>query len=145
MKTGCGAIALALVIPTIGLAGSKSTGADVPGKVVIDARERVAPVHDLPFAAGGRSPAGHVLSINNRYLSLDGRPWLPVMGEFHYSRYPDAEWEREILKMKAGGVEIVATYVFWIHHEEVEGRFDWSGQRNLRRFVELCGRQGMYA
>ena len=145
MKTGCGAIALALVIPTIGLAGSKSTVADVPGKVVIDARERVAPVHDLPFAAGGRSPAGHVLSINNRYLSLDGTPWLPVMGEFHYSRYPDAEWEREILKMKAGGVEIVATYVFWIHHEEVEGQFDWSGQRNLRRFVELCGRQGMYA
>src|ERR1039457_7064786 len=58
MKTGCGAIALALAIPTIGLAGSKSTVADAPGKVVIDARERVAPVHDLPFAAGGRSPAG---------------------------------------------------------------------------------------
>jgi hypothetical protein len=137
MKTGCGAIALALVIPIIGLAGSKSRVADAPGKVVIDARERVEPVHDLPFAAGGRSPAGRVLSINNRYLSLDGTPWLPVMGEFHYSRYPEAEWEREILKMKAGGVDIVATYVFWIHHEEVEGQFDWSGQRNLRRLVEL--------
>ncbi len=61
------------------------------------------------------------------------------MGEFHYARYPEAEWEREILKMKAGGVEIVATYVFWIHHEEVEGQFDWSGQRDLRRFIELCG------
>jgi beta-galactosidase len=102
-------------------------------------------VHDLAFAAGGRSPAGHVLSINNRYFSLDGAPFLPVMGEFHYSRYPEAEWEREILKMKAGGVEIVSTYVFWIHHEEVEGQFDWSGQRDLRRFVELCGRHGMYA
>jgi hypothetical protein len=105
----------------------------------------VEPVHDLPFAAGGRSPAGHVLAINNRYLSLDGVPWLPVMGEFHYARYPASEWEREILKMKAGGVDIVATYVFWIHHEEVEGQFDWSGQRDLRRFVELCGRHGMYA
>ena len=67
------------------------------------------------------------------------------MGEFHYARYPASEWEREILKMKAGGVDIVATYVFWIHHEEVEGQFDWSGQRDLRRFVELCGRHGMYA
>jgi hypothetical protein len=145
MKTGCGAIALALAIPTVGLAGSKTTVADTLGKVVIDARERVEPVHDLPFAAGGRSPAGHVLAINNRYLSLDGVPWLPVMGEFHYARYPASEWEREILKMKAGGVDIVATYVFWIHHEEVEGQFDWSGQRDLRRFVELCGRHGMYA
>lgn len=22
------------------------------------------------------------------FLLRDGRPWLPVMGEFHYSRYP---------------------------------------------------------
>ncbi len=119
--------------------------ADNPGKVVIDARERVEPVHPLAFAAGGRSAAGHVLSVNNRYLSRDGSPWLPVMGEFHYARYPEAEWDREILKMKAGGVEVVATYIFWIHHEEIEGQFDWSGQRNLRRFIELCGRHGMYA
>ena len=138
-------IALALVIPIIGLAGSKPTVSDASGKIVIDAHSPADPVHDLPFAAGGRSPSGRVLSINSRYLSLDGTPWLPVMGEFHYSRYPEAEWEREILKMKAAGVDIVATYVFWIHHEEVEGQFDWSGQRNLRHFVELCGRHGMYA
>ena len=49
------------------------------------------------------------------------------MGEMHYSRVPAAEWREELLKMKAGGVEIVATYVFWIHHEEIEGQWDWSG------------------
>jgi hypothetical protein len=145
MQTGCGAIVLALAIPAIGLAAAESAVSDTQGRVVIDARERVEPVQDLPFEAGGRSASGRLLSVNSRYLSLDGTPWLPVMGEFHYSRYPEVEWEREILKMKAGGAEIVATYVFWIHHEEVEGQFDWSGQRNLRRFVELCGRHGMYA
>ena len=66
------------------------------------------------------------------------------MGEFHFSRYPEKYWEEEILKMKAGGVQVVSTYIFWIHHEEIEGQFDWSGQRNLRRFVELCGKHGMY-
>ena len=66
------------------------------------------------------------------------------MGEFHYSRMPEAQWEEEILKMKAAGVEIIATYVIWIHHEEIEGQFDWSGQRDLRRFVQLCGKHGMY-
>lgn len=39
-------------------------------------------------SAAGYSPEGHVLSVNSRYLMLDGKPWLPVMGEFHYSRYP---------------------------------------------------------
>ena len=57
------------------------------------------------------------------------------MGEFHYARYPAREWREELLKMKAGGIDIVAAYVFWIHHEESEGRFDWSGCRELHRFV----------
>jgi beta-galactosidase len=60
------------------------------------------------------------------------------MREFHFSPDPDSEWRDELLKMKAGGVDIVSAYVFWIHYEEVEGQFDWSGQRNLRKFVELC-------
>jgi len=94
--------------------------------------------------AAGRSRLGHILAVNGRYLTLDGKPWLPVMGEFHYSRYRERYWEEEILKMRAGGVQIVSTYVFWIHHEEVEGQFDWSGQRNLRAFAELCGKHGMY-
>ncbi|MFY9855878.1 MAG: beta-galactosidase, partial [Terracidiphilus sp.] len=65
------------------------------------------------------------------------------MGEFHFTRYPEAYWEEEILKMKASGVEVISTYVFWIHHEEIEGQFDWSGQRDLRRFAELCAKHGM--
>ena len=60
------------------------------------------------------------------------------MGEFHYTRCPENEWREELFKMKAGGIDIVSTYVFWIHHEEIEGRFDWSGPRNLSRFVQLC-------
>lgn len=95
-------------------------------------------------SAAAKSPDGHALAVNSRYLTLDGAPWFPVMGEFHYSRYPERYWEEEILKMKASGVQIVATYVFWIHHEEVEGQFDWSGQRDLRTFTQLCAKHGMY-
>jgi hypothetical protein len=62
--------------------------------------------------SAGRAPDGHVLPVNSRYLMLDGKPWLPVMAEFHYTRYPERYWEEEILKMKAGGVQIVATCVF---------------------------------
>ncbi len=91
-----------------------------------------------------QAPDGRVLGLNSRYLTLDGKPWLPVMGEFHFSRYPEARWEEEILKMKAAGVNIIATYVIWIHHEEIEGQFDWSGQRDLRAFAQLCQKHHMY-
>ena len=40
-------------------------------------------------------------------------------------------------------MQIISTYIFWIHHEEVEGQFDWSGQRNLREFVQLCAKHGL--
>lgn len=90
------------------------------------------------------SPSGSTLGLNSRYLTLNGKPWLPVMGEFHFSRYPRTEWEQELLKMKAAGVNIVATYVIWIHHEEIKGQFDWTGQRDLRAFAQLCAKHGLY-
>lgn len=111
--------------------------------VEIDATAPVSAPAALPFPISDRSPDGHVISANSRHLELDGHPWFPVAGEFHYARYPAAEWEREVLKMKAGGIDIVSTYVFWIHHEETEGHFDWSGRRNLREFVAVCARHGL--
>lgn len=113
-------------------------------EVIIDASRAPGTPEPLWFATGGRSAGGETLGANSRYLLRDGKPWFPVMGEFQFSRYPESEWEDEILKMKAGGVQIISTYVFWIHVEEVEGQFDWTGQRSLRQFVELCRKHGMY-
>jgi len=93
----------------------------------------------------GQFPAvGRSLQVTSRCIELDGQPWLPVMGEFHYSRYPRAEWEGELRKMRAGGIQIVASYVFWSHHEAAEGQFDWSGQRDLRHFVSLVQQVGLF-
>ncbi len=76
-------------------------------------------------------------------LIIGGKRVMPVMGEVHYSRIPADEWRDEVRKMKEGGVTIVATYVFWNHIEEQEGVFDWSGQRDLRRFIEICKDEDM--
>ncbi len=92
---------------------------------------------------GGTSPSGGSIAFNSYYMSIDGQPAIPVMGEMHYARYPRDRWEEEILKMKAGGLTVIPTYVFWNLHEQREGQFDWSGQLDLRAFVELCGRHGM--
>jgi len=118
--------------------------ANLPAAITIDASTSAPAPIALPFEAGGKSPDGHVLAINSRYFTLDGKPWFPVMGEFHYSRYPADEWEAELLKMKASGINVVADYIFWDHHEEIQGQFDWAGQKNLRQFIELCKKHGLY-
>jgi len=90
-------------------------------------------------------PDGTTIAADGRSLRRNDRPWTPVMGEFHYARYPANEWREELLKLKAGGIDIVAAYVFWIHHEESEGQWDWSGCRELRRFVATIQAVGLQA
>lgn len=86
---------------------------------------------------------GESIDFTNYYMRKNGKPFFAISGEFHFSRMDESRWEREIIKMKLGGVNIVSTYVFWNHHEEDEGVFDFSGRRNLREFVELCHKHEM--
>ena len=37
---------------------------------------------------GGVNPQGERIDVNSFYMSMAGKPVIPVMGEFHYSRYP---------------------------------------------------------
>lgn len=90
------------------------------------------------------SPSGHTFSINSSYYIKDGKPWYPVMGEMHYARVPRTDWEESILKMKASGVTVIATYVFWNFHEEVKGKYTWGGNKDLHHFLELCKQHGVY-
>ena len=87
---------------------------------------------------GHTGPAGKEIRVNNLYMEEEGIPQLPVMGEFHYNRTDHRYWRDALLKMKASGINIVATYCIWSLHEEVEGELSWEGHLNLRCFVELC-------
>ena len=61
----------------------------------------------------------------------------------HYARVPRSAWAERLRRMRAGGLTTVATYVFWLHHEEAEGTFEFSGQRDLRAFVQEAQRAGL--
>ena len=122
------------------LAGS-TAGADT---LAIDASAPTpAPLAAALHLGSAVAPNGDTLGANARYLTRNGAPWLPVMGEFHYSRTPASQWEAELRKMKAAGIDIVASYVMWNHHEEVAGKFDWSGNRDLHRFAQLAAKAGL--
>lgn len=127
----------------IGVVAGLSGGAIAQSLYSIDASRVNTTVQSGYFHMGNPGSGDRKLEVNSRYLTIGGIPCIPVMGELQYSRMPRERWEDEILKMKAGGVTVIATYSFWIHHEEVEGEFDWSGNKDLRAFVQLCGRLGM--
>lgn len=138
-----GAFCLLLLAASSSVSSAQNLNADAP--IVISASQPIQPIGPADFHVRfATSPQGNIIGMNARYLTLNKKPWLPVMGEFQYARVPQSQWNNEILKMKAAGVQIISTYVFWIHQEEVKGQFDWSGRRNLRRFVQLCAKHGVY-
>ncbi|MBN3759848.1 beta-galactosidase [Burkholderia sp. Ac-20365] len=118
----------------------------MPVTLTVDAsRPAVAPLEDILRMGANTSPDGKTIGINSRYLTRDGKPWLPVMGELHYARVPDAQWNDALAKVKAAGVDIVSSYVIWRYHEPRSGTFDWSGRLDLRRFIEGCAQRGLLA
>ena len=129
------AVCVAAAAPSIAAANGNALAIASPGP----------PLTEIFKMGEARRPDGATLTLDSCSLLLDGKRWTPVMGEFHFARYPENEWREELLKMKAGGIDIVSTYVFWIHHEEIEGQFDWSGSRNLRRFIQACQEAGLLA
>ncbi len=104
----------------------------------IDLPPSCAPLLRGHLDLGGANLAGDSVSVTSRFIEWNGRPFVPVVGEIHYSRCPPADWDEAIRKMKTGGINVIATYVFWNMHEREAGIFDWTGNLDLRRFVELC-------
>lgn len=112
---------------------------------VIDANVPDKKIYSGHLRLGGTNPSGEKIAVNNFYLTIGDKPVIPITGEFHFSRYPQQYWDESIKKMKAGGITIIATYVFWNLHEEEEGKFEWTGDKNVRAFVELCKKNDVYA
>lgn len=92
---------------------------------------------------GGANPAGETITVTSRYLERNGSPWIGIMGEYHFCRSPRKYWRKELAKMKAGGITIVSTYLFWIYHEEEEGVFRFDGDNDIRAFVMEAGQAGL--
>jgi beta-galactosidase len=128
---------LALVIVMSGIAWAQVYTVD------ISKSERAILNGHLKLGTNTNS-GGHSLNANSLYFIKDGKPWYPVMGEFHFSRYPRAKWEESILKMKACGIDVIATYIFWIYHEEDEGKFNWNGNNDFKAFLELCKKHNIF-
>lgn len=92
----------------------------------------------------GDSKSGDRLAFNNYFLEKNHLPYFGVSGELHYSRVEKKDWRDELIKAKMGGIRVISTYVIWIHHEEEEGVFSFSGNCDIRSFVSLCRELGLY-
>ncbi len=83
--------------------------------------------------------------IGKKNFILNGEPFRIIAGAMHYFRVPREYWRDRLLKIKACGFNTIETYVAWNLHEKNEGEFDFSGQLDLRAYLELINELGMFA
>jgi beta-galactosidase len=86
----------------------------------------------------------HQFFAGNGKFTIDGQPIEIIAGEMHPSRIPYQFWEDRIKKARAMGLNTVSVYVFWNQLEPSEGKFDFSGNGDVRRFVQLCQENGLW-
>ena len=106
-----------LLCPSLLRAGNKKAVADAAGQ--------------QSFVAG-----------NGAFL-LNGKPFVVKAAELHYPRIPRPYWEQRIQLCKALGMNTICLYTFWNAHEPEPGKFDFSGQNDLREFFKLCAKNDM--
>ena len=80
---------------------------------------------------------------DGRSFLVDGRRIWLVSGRIPYARLPREAWADRIHQAKLAGLNTVETPVFWARHEPRPGRFDFTGDNDLRHFVDLVGKAGM--
>ncbi len=90
------------------------------------------------------SAAAGSFEVGNKTFLLNGEPFVVKAAEVHYPRIPRPYWEQRIKMCKALGMNTLCIYIFWNIHEQQEGVFDFTGNNDIREFVHLAQRNGMY-
>ncbi|XP_065864530.1 beta-galactosidase 15-like [Euphorbia lathyris] len=85
------------------------------------------------------------VSYDGRAIKIDGERKLILSGSIHYSRSTLGMWPDLIRKSKEGGLNTIETYVFWNAHEPERRKYDFSGNKNLVKFIKTIKHEGLYS
>ena len=84
------------------------------------------------------------VSYDSRSFSIDGRRIWLISGSMHYARMPRGLWRRRIRAAKQAGLNCIETCVYWNAHEREPGVFDFTGDLDLRAFIQTVADEGLY-
>lgn len=77
-------------------------------------------------------------------ITIGNEPVKIISGAVHYGRIHPSYWRDRLEKIKAMGCNTIETYVPWNIHEPEKGTFQFEGQYDLIRFIELIHELDLY-
>ena len=85
------------------------------------------------------------IDFDNRGFLIKGQRTFILSASIEYARVPHALWRDRLLRIKRSGFNCIELYTFWNFHEIQEGKFDFTGDKNVGAFLDLAHDIGLYA
>lgn len=98
----------------------------------------------VAFLLTGCGKKPHTFEIKDGKFLYEGKKVQLICGEMHYPRIPVEYWRDRMQRAKAMGLNTISAYVFWAVHEPQPGEFNFEGQADIARFVEIAEEEGLY-
>ncbi len=84
------------------------------------------------------------VELKENALMINGRPVILLSSSLFYFRIPQEYWEERMWQLKACGYNAIDVYIPWNFHELTPGKWDFSGMRDVDRFLALARENGLY-
>jgi alpha-N-acetylglucosaminidase len=85
------------------------------------------------------------IDFDSKGFLINGKRTFLASAGLEYARIPHQLWRDRLLRLKRAGFNCIEIYTFWNWHEPQDGKFDFSGDRDLGAFLRLVGSMGLYA
>ncbi|XP_053623544.1 beta-galactosidase isoform X2 [Plodia interpunctella] len=101
-------------------------------------------VYSVSFIIAQVQQPSRAIRIVGDEFVLDDKPLQIVSGSLHYFRVPAEYWSDRLRKLRAAGLNAVSTYVEWSFHEPEERMYNFEGDRDLVRFIQLAAAEDLH-
>jgi beta-galactosidase len=77
-------------------------------------------------------------------ITINGKRTLLISGSVHFPRTTPDMWSDILKKSVQAGINTISTYTFWGLHEQQPGSFNFTGNLDLLRFLDLTEQYGLH-
>ncbi|XP_043464285.1 beta-galactosidase-like [Leptopilina heterotoma] len=97
-----------------------------------------------PLIIGIENDGRDIFTVTEGSFHLNGEKFNVHAGEIHYFRIAACEWEDRLTKLKRTGLNTVSTAVEWAMHEPSPETYNWKGNANFSRFIQLAHKLDLF-
>ena len=83
------------------------------------------------------------ITFDGQSFLIDGKRTWVVGGTIHSARLTRDQWLSRIAGAKHAGLNTVTLPLVWARHEPRPGAYDFSGDNDIRGFIQLLAQHGL--